>query len=47
MRATTSFPASENLHKRRQRLFDHIVGDRQHFIWNGEAKRLCGREINQ
>jgi hypothetical protein len=26
-------------------LFDHLVGDRQHFIWNGEAERLCGPEV--
>jgi hypothetical protein len=26
--------------------FDHLVGDRQHFIWNGEAEFLGSLEID-
>jgi hypothetical protein len=27
-------------------LFDHLVGKREHFIWNGEAERLGGADVD-
>jgi hypothetical protein len=28
------------------RLFDHLVGSRKQFVWDGEAERLGGLEID-
>jgi len=31
---------------RRTALFNHVVGDREHARWNGEAERPCGFEVD-
>jgi hypothetical protein len=32
--------------QQRTSLFDHLIGSRKQFVWNGESERLGGLEID-
>jgi hypothetical protein len=37
---------SKTKHDRRQKLLDHLVGERKQLVWNIEAERLGGLEVD-